>query len=88
MVPYLVPPEELNKLLPNQPSYRADQLRQWLYRQPVLRADSMTNLPLEVRHLIGERLWPFEIEAEQTADQGATESGCSVHLTAQPSRPC
>jgi 23S rRNA (adenine2503-C2)-methyltransferase len=73
MVPYLVPPEDLSKLLPDQPSYRANQLRHWLYRQPVLRADSMTNLPLEVRHLIGERLWPFEIEAEQTADHGATK---------------
>lgn len=66
MVPYMVPPEDLNKLLPDQPSYRADQLRHWLYRQPVLRADSMTNLPLDVRDLIGERLLPNAFELTST----------------------
>jgi 23S rRNA (adenine2503-C2)-methyltransferase len=32
----------------------------------------MTNLPAEVRTRIGDNLWPFDIEMEQTADKGTT----------------
>ncbi len=69
---YLIPPEELDELLSGEPRYRADQLRHWLYRTPVLTTDAMSNLPATVRSRIGETPWPFEVEIEQQADRGAT----------------
>jgi len=70
--PYLLAPEELTHLLGAAPDYRADQLRDWLYRTPVLTADEMTNLPGTVRRDLGRHLWPFEIEVDQSADGGRT----------------
>ena len=67
---YLIPPEDLASVWPDEPDYRADQLRSWLYDTPVLSADDMTNLPAELREELG--LWPFEVEAEQVADSGRT----------------
>lgn len=55
----------------DEPSYRADQLRDWLYRTPVLTARDMTNLPARVRDQVGE-LWPFQVEMEQSSDRGRT----------------
>ena len=72
MVPYLTAPEDLSDLLTDQPDYRADQLADWLYRTPVLTAGQMTNLPQEIRGSLADRLWPFEVEAERVADDGAT----------------
>ena len=69
---YLVEPDDLASILPGEPAYRADQLREWLYRHPVLDAASMTNLPSSVRGAIAESLWPFEVEHTQTADGGRT----------------
>jgi 23S rRNA (adenine2503-C2)-methyltransferase len=71
-VPYLVAPEALDGFVAGEPGYRADQLREWLYRHPVLSADQMTNLPAAVRARLGDRVWPFTVEIEQTADRGAT----------------
>ena len=71
-MPYLTAPEELGALFEEQPSYRADQLRVWLYRTPVLDADDMTNRPRDIRQQIGASLWPFELELEQEGDRGAT----------------
>lgn len=71
-MPYLTDPGELATLLPGQPRYRVDQLREWLYLHPVLEAAMMTNLPASVRDAIGERLWPFRTEAQRTADDGRT----------------
>ena len=70
--PYLVTPEELPTILEGEPSYRADQLNEWLYDHPVLRADEMTNLPADLRDKIGDSLWPFEVEMEQSSDNGTT----------------
>jgi len=70
--PYLVAPEDLATLLPGEPSFRADQLRTWLYRDPVLTVDEMSNLPASIRASIGEDLWPFNVEIDQSADQGRT----------------
>jgi 23S rRNA (adenine2503-C2)-methyltransferase len=70
--PYLPAPEELDELLGGQPAYRADQLRDWLYRTPVLAAEEMTNLPGTIRTAIGEELWPFRVEVAQSADSGTT----------------
>jgi 23S rRNA (adenine2503-C2)-methyltransferase len=70
--PYLVAPEDLGALLDGEPSYRADQLHDWLYRTPVLGAEEMTNLPAHVRDSIGEDLWPFTVEVDQSADDGTT----------------
>ena len=67
---YLIPPDNLNSVWPEQPAYRADQLHHWLYDSPVLDPEAMTNLPLELR--AGLELWPFEIETEQIADSGRT----------------
>ncbi len=72
-MPYLDPPETLSELVPGEPEYRVDQLRRWLYRTPVLHADDMTNLPGGIRADLGPRLWPFEVELEQTADSGTTK---------------
>ena len=70
-MPYLHQPEDLGDLLRAEPSYRVDQLREWLYKTPVLSSQDMTNLPAEVRSRLG-RLWPFDVETEQAADGGTT----------------
>jgi 23S rRNA (adenine2503-C2)-methyltransferase len=67
---YLIAPDNLNTVWPDQPPYRADQLQHWLYESPVLSPEAMTNLPLELRKDL--TLWPFEIETEQVADSGRT----------------
>jgi 23S rRNA (adenine2503-C2)-methyltransferase len=71
-MPYLHAPEDLGELLEGEPAYRVDQLRDWLYQTPVLRADDMTNLPAALRESIAATLWPFEVEIEQSADAGTT----------------
>lgn len=70
-MPYLAHPDELGALLPGEPPYRVRQLRDWLYRTPVLDASAMTNLPGPIRRRL-DRLWPFTVEAEQTDDEGRT----------------
>ena len=70
--PYLIPPEDLGTLFPDEPPFRSNQLREWLYRSPVLTADEMTNLPSSLRETIGDNLWPFEVEVDQSADDGRT----------------
>jgi 23S rRNA (adenine2503-C2)-methyltransferase len=70
--PYLTDPDDLGSLLPDEPSYRIDQLREWLYQHPVLSAEAMTNLPVEVRERVGAPLWPFEVEQEHSGDGGRT----------------
>jgi 23S rRNA (adenine2503-C2)-methyltransferase len=69
-VTYLAHPDDLSDLLPGEPQYRVDQLRRWLYVNPVLDADQMTNLPQHVREHLD--LWPFAVEAERVADGGRT----------------
>ncbi len=70
---YLTPPEELTDHVgSDQPAFRVNQLRDWLYSTPVLTVEEMTNLPAEMRHRLEGRLWPFELEAEQIADDGRT----------------
>ena len=70
--PYLLPPEDLATLLGDEPAFRAQQLHDWLYRQPVLTTDQMTNLPTSLRDSIGDDLWPFKVEVDQSADNGRT----------------
>lgn len=70
--PYLVAPEGLAEILGGEPSYRAGQLTEWLYQHPVLDPQDMTNLPGAVRVSLSGSLWPFEVEAEQSADGGTT----------------
>lgn len=67
---YLTPPDDLAAVWPDEPPYRADQLRQWLYESPVLDPHQMTNLPAHLRSEL--TLWPFELEVEQLADGGRT----------------
>ena len=69
---YLIAPEELATLLPGEPSYRVDQLREWLYRRPVFSSGEMTNLPTELRDRLDHGLWPFACEAERVGDGGKT----------------
>lgn len=71
-MPYLLDPEDLAEVVGDGPGYRVDQLRHWLYATPVLHAGDMTNLPADLREQIGDRLWPFRVEAEQSADGGTT----------------
>lgn len=71
-MPYLQAPESLRDILDGEPQYRADQLRDWLYKTPVLRAGAMTNLPGSIRDRLEGRLWPFEVEMEQSADKERT----------------
>ena len=71
--PYLVDPDRLEEVVgADQPSFRSTQLREWLYRNPVLHAREMTNLPTGLRRALSHRLWPFEVEEHQSADRGAT----------------
>ncbi|HSJ82992.1 MAG TPA: 23S rRNA (adenine(2503)-C(2))-methyltransferase RlmN [Acidimicrobiia bacterium] len=70
-MPYLHRPEDLGVLLEDEPPYRVGQLRDWLYRSPVLSTQDMTNLPAAVRERL-DPLWPFEVEVEQSADGGTT----------------
>jgi len=58
-------------LLTDEPSYRADQLRHWLYEAPVLDLEEMTNLPAYLREGLAP-LWPFTVEEQQEADDGRT----------------
>jgi 23S rRNA (adenine2503-C2)-methyltransferase len=67
---YLTAPEDL--VLEDEPTYRADQLRDWLYRSPVQSAEAMTNLPADLRSRLADQLWPFELEVAQQADGGNT----------------
>ncbi|MBT8250995.1 MAG: 23S rRNA (adenine(2503)-C(2))-methyltransferase RlmN [Acidimicrobiia bacterium] len=67
---YETHPDELE--IPGEPSYRADQLRRWLYETPVLTPAQMTNLPASIRDHFGDSHWPFAVETELSADQGAT----------------
>jgi 23S rRNA (adenine2503-C2)-methyltransferase len=69
---YLSEPDSLGELLEAEPAYRADQLREWLYRHPVLHTDGMTNLPESLRAHLREELWPFTVAVEQKADGGDT----------------
>ncbi len=69
---YQLDPDDLASLLPGEPTYRVDQLREWLYQHPVLDSIQMTNLPGEVRARLHYQLWPFTIEIEQSADDGRT----------------
>lgn len=70
--PYLLPPEDLGSLLDGEPAFRVTQLSEWLYRTPVLTAEEMMNLPGSLRESIGEDLWPFSVEVDQSADGGRT----------------
>jgi 23S rRNA (adenine2503-C2)-methyltransferase len=69
---YLTPPEDLGELLPGEPRFRTDQLREWLYQHPVMTTAEMTNLPGAVRERFADQIWPFEVEAEQRSDSGTT----------------
>jgi 23S rRNA (adenine2503-C2)-methyltransferase len=71
-VPYLSQPSDLAELFPDEEPYRARQLYQWLYKKPALDPSSMSDLPPTMRSSLEGRLWPFEVEIEQTADRGAT----------------
>ncbi|MEX2279804.1 MAG: 23S rRNA (adenine(2503)-C(2))-methyltransferase RlmN [Acidimicrobiia bacterium] len=70
---YTTDPEAIHGLLlPEEPLFRADQLREWLYSHPVLTTDEMTNLPLSMRRQLADQLWPFALDVEQSGDQGRT----------------
>ena len=69
---YQLDPENLDELLPAEPAYRTNQLREWLYEHPVLDVDEMTNLPGSLRGKLAGRVWPFAVEIEQSADDGRT----------------
>lgn len=64
--------DALGTLLPGEPGFRTDQLREWLYGHPVLDPEQMTNLPGAVRDRLRDRIWPFTLEIEQTADGDRT----------------
>ncbi|MCZ6456371.1 MAG: 23S rRNA (adenine(2503)-C(2))-methyltransferase RlmN, partial [Actinobacteria bacterium] len=72
-MPYLHAPEDLGEVVGEEPSYRVDQLHDWLYRTPVLHAEDMTNLPGRLRAQLAETLWPFKVEMEQESDRGTTK---------------
>ncbi|HVR31839.1 MAG TPA: 23S rRNA (adenine(2503)-C(2))-methyltransferase RlmN, partial [Acidimicrobiia bacterium] len=70
---YTTDPDTLGDLLPSQePDFRADQLREWLYGHPVLTTEEMTNLPHGLREHLADRLWPFAVDVEQSGDGGRT----------------
>ncbi len=67
---YLIDPDHLGDVLLDEPRFRTDQLRHWLYRTPVFECEDMSNLPTELRSSF--ELWPFELEFEQIADGETT----------------
>lgn len=69
---YAADPDALGDLLPGEPSFRADQLREWLYTHPVLTTEGMTNLPASLRERLADDLWPFTVDVEQAGDGGRT----------------
>jgi 23S rRNA (adenine2503-C2)-methyltransferase len=69
---YLTEPERLGEILGDEPSYRANQVREWLYVHPVLSTSDMTNLPEELRTRLASDHWPFKVDVAQTADAGET----------------
>jgi 23S rRNA (adenine2503-C2)-methyltransferase len=70
---YTTDPDALDELFSSQePGFRTDQLREWLYSHPVLTTDEMTNLPHALRERLADRLWPFTVDVEQTGDGGRT----------------
>lgn len=69
-MPYLTDPDKLDTLLGDEPPFRAEQLRRWIYVTPVLDTSHMTNLPKAVRDSL--HLWPFDVEVEQVGDHGRT----------------
>lgn len=69
---YQLHPDELEQLTIGQPAYRVNQLHEWLYEHPVLKAEEMTNLPGTLREDLDGRLWPFDVEIAQSADNGQT----------------
>ncbi len=85
-MPYLTVPEELGDLLPGEPAFRAEQLKQWLYEHPVLDPADMTNLPARGRSVFGSSHWPFSVEVEQSSDRVVPASGCSGPPTVPPSK--
>jgi 23S rRNA (adenine2503-C2)-methyltransferase len=70
---YVTAPGKLGVLFPDEPSYRTDQLIEWLYAHPVMSPDDMTNLPKSMREQISKQHWPFSLEVEQSADDGLTK---------------
>jgi 23S rRNA (adenine2503-C2)-methyltransferase len=70
--PYRLDPDDLATLFPGEPPFRSRQLRDWLYRNPVLTAEAMTNLPLRLRAGLAHRLWPFSVDIAQSADGSTT----------------
>ncbi len=88
MVLYLAEPETLGELIPDEPPYRAGQLRRWLYRTPVLETAAMTNLPEPLRERFAEHLYPFTVEITSRRTGGRPASGCSGPPAAPPSRRC
>jgi 23S rRNA (adenine2503-C2)-methyltransferase len=69
---YQLDVDQLRQLLPGEPAYRVDQLREWLYVHPVLDTEQMTNLPVALRTRLRDQLWPFTVEIDQSADDGRT----------------
>jgi len=70
---YTTSPQALGDLFTDEPTYRADQLIEWLYTHPVMSADDMLNLPKSMREQIDEHHWPFTLDMEQSADNGLTK---------------
>ena len=73
-VSYMIEPGGLASLMEGEPSYRVDQLREWLYKTPVLTADAATSLPAELRERLAPGWWPFTVERALAGDGGRTGS--------------
>jgi 23S rRNA (adenine2503-C2)-methyltransferase len=69
---YIHDPDALSELLAEEPRFRADQLREWLYEHPVFEVAEMTNLPGSLRNRLASDLWPFAMEYEQVSDGETT----------------
>jgi 23S rRNA (adenine2503-C2)-methyltransferase len=78
----LTPPElrvELESHLRErgEPSYRADQIRKWVYESGVGTFEEMTNLPTEEREALAE---VYRIECPETETVSRSEDGTVKHL--------
>jgi 23S rRNA (adenine2503-C2)-methyltransferase len=69
--------QELERLLTDwgEPSYRAEQIWQWIYRRLATSPDHMTNLPKALRQLLNDRtrMGGLRLVGTQSTDDGLTE---------------
>ena len=78
-----LPKEELTRLLVDQgqPSFRANQIYEWLWNKSAHAFDDMTNLPKELRQWLAETfvIQPIEVDKLQRSSDGTIKNAVRLH---------